>query len=396
MAISHFVAEPTKLRRPGASRHIGFWLLGTQAAIAAGFALWWRPRVLAETLAGAPPIGGDATVHLATSLASWPGRLGWLFAPSVSTTSDVVRVASSLFDPAALLGLFCALGSFALWLRLLRSRRPIAALGLAWIWIAFLPTSGLVPLTHMRAERYLALSVFGAALLCADLLPALARAIAPRFERALALALGIAMVGLLGERSASRIPEWQSNLVLFDADTRRDPLFREGYYILATTLADQGRFEEAYERLGQLRATAPRFAGLSSFLRTNDAFLLQCRVDRALGRGAETLALFGDELRGDSSSLAGAPALFVCGARALVDAERFEEALAIAKRVRDLAAPQIDPVAALVAIRAQIGLGRIQDAEQALAAIPKASLRGAAIDAERRQVEAMLRAASVR
>ena len=72
-------------------------------------------------------------------------------------------------------------------------------------------------------------------------------------------------------------------------------------------------------------------------------------------------------------------------------AQRFEAALAIASRLRDRGGAQIDPRAALVAIRAQIGLGRIEEAERALAAIPRALIRNALIDAERRQVKAILR-----
>jgi tetratricopeptide (TPR) repeat protein len=397
MGISHYGSDASgRSREDAPGRGFTLGLLSAQVAIATAFALWWRPRVLAETLAGTPPIAGDAVTHVATALASWPAKLAWLFAPTSSSTSDVVRVAPSLLDPMALLGLFCAGASALLWLRFLRTGRPVAALGLAWVWIAFLPTSGIVPLTHMRAERYLALSVFGAALLCADLLPALLRGLPKRFRRALTLVLGVVLIAALGQRTAARVPEWRSNEVLFEADTRRDPLFREGYYILATTLAEQGRFEEAHARLAQLRATGPHFAGLSSFLRTDDAFLLQCRVDRALGRSAETLPLFDGALRADSPSLPAAPALFVCGARALAEVGRFEEALAIALRVRDLRGEQSDPLAALVAVRAQVGLGQLARARQALADIPASQLRGAQIDAERRRVEGLLRAAAGR
>lgn len=169
------------------------------------------------------------------------------------------------------------------------------------------------------------------------------------------------------------------------------PYYRPLQVVVATTIDSEfGRRPRAFRSvtlaLGAL--TMGLFAGLCWWL-------FRDPMQTAIAAAIAAAHPVGIEMYVWIASLAGAPALFVCGARALVDAERFEEALAIAKRVRDLAAPQIDPVTALVAIRAQIGLGRIEDAEQALAAIPKASLRGAAIDAERRQVEAMLRAASL-
>ena len=48
-------------------------------------------------------------------------------------------------DPVACLGLGLLLASLPIGWRLLRSGRGVAAFGLAWIWIAFLPTSGLIP-----------------------------------------------------------------------------------------------------------------------------------------------------------------------------------------------------------------------------------------------------------
>jgi tetratricopeptide (TPR) repeat protein len=377
--------------RPGLGRAgIAGTLLAAHGALTLAFTLWWRPRVLGGSFAGAPPIDGSATIQLLTSLASWPGRLAWLFAPTESTTSDVVRVVTSPLDPVACLGVALLAASLPIGWRLLRSGRSVAAFGLAWIWIAFLPTSGLIPLTHLRAERYLALSVFGVALLVVDLLPALSRALLARGNRTLSLGIGLLMVAGLAQRSATRIPDWRSDLSLFARDVERDPLFREGYYILATRLAEAGRFREAHARLTQLRELAPRFGGLSSFLRSDDAFLLLCRVNRALGLNSETIDSFGEELRAQSPALPGAPALFSCAARALEQVGRFEEAIAIAARVRDLDPSRPDPMAALTVVRCQIALGRSDEAERGLAAIPTALLQDPHLQGELLQVRAML------
>jgi len=47
---------------------------------------------------------------------------------------------------------------------MLRRGHSALAFAIAWIALCFLPTSGLAPLTHARAVRYLAPSVFGCVL----------------------------------------------------------------------------------------------------------------------------------------------------------------------------------------------------------------------------------------
>jgi hypothetical protein len=203
-------------------------LLLLQGLVTATFVLWWRPRVLGEVLSGAPPIGGSYAAQILTSVASWPDRLAWLLLPLQSTTSDVVRLAGSFLEPMAWLGALLAVGSLALWVRLLRRGQAVAALGLAWIWIAFLPTSGLFPLTHLRAERYLSLSVFGVGLIWPVLGSHLLRDQLPKAPRLLAPALAALLLLGLAQRSWVRTPDWSSDIALFERDLEGDPRFREG------------------------------------------------------------------------------------------------------------------------------------------------------------------------
>ena len=201
----------------------------------------WRPVVLGSTQATLPPIGGSAATQIASALANWPAKLAWLFFPLHSSTSDVIRVVDTAVDPLAWLGACLALGSAAAWWLCLRRGRPVTALGLAWIWIAYGPTAGLVPMLHANGERYLFLSAFGASLIVADLVTALVRRTGP----APGLALAAALLAFLAQRTSARIPEWESNLTLFQHEIAREPAYREGYFLVAAELAARGRFAEA-------------------------------------------------------------------------------------------------------------------------------------------------------
>src|SRR5206468_6103310 len=146
-------------------------------------------------------------------------------APLHSTTSDAVRVVASGSDPLALAGIALAVGSALAWAACLRRGHAAAAAGLAWIWVAFLPTSGLTPLLHARAERNLFLSVFGAALLLGAALGALRRRGLPE---AICAALAAGLVFGLAQRSWARAPDWRSTTELFERDVAADPHHREG------------------------------------------------------------------------------------------------------------------------------------------------------------------------
>jgi tetratricopeptide (TPR) repeat protein len=370
-------------------------LLLAHGLITAAFAFWWRPQMLGGgVLTGASPIGGSPAVHGLTALATWPYSLAWLFLPLQSTTSDVVRIVNHVFDPMAWIGALLAPISLAAWLRLLRRGQAVPALGLAWIWIAFLPTSGLVPLTHARADRYLALSVFGSALIWSALIPELARFAQPKARRLLAPALAVVLVLGLAQRTWVRVPDWRSDIELFERDVRRDPLFREGYYVLAVAHVEEGRLKEAKRWLEALKDVGPRFSGLWSFLRATDASVLLCRVNLGLGQGGETLEAFKGQLRADSDQLPRMAELFVCGAYSLEQAGRPEEALEILVRLRDLNPTSPDPRLTLAIARCHARLGQRSEAQAWLDRLPSEASRDPQLRWSIAEVRGMIRSAA--
>ena len=315
------------------------WVVGSQLALGALYWLVLRPAVLGGFDAGTPPIGGRYALHLLTILSTWPDRIAWIFLPLESTTSDVVKVVRVVLEPSNVVAVVLALSAPYVFFRLLRAGRADAALGWIWIWIAFAPTSGVIPLSHIRAERHVALSSFGAAWVLAAAVAGLARFVAARVPRPAAqdavwVLVAVALVGGLAWQTHARIGDWRSDLTLFASDVERDPLYREGRYLLAVALAQDARFEEAREQLLELTAVNDRFQGYTSFLRQDGAVRLMCEVNLELGRQDHTLEILGRHLRPDSPALPANPAFFACGAKSLERAGRIEEARAIRRALQ--------------------------------------------------------------
>jgi len=308
--------------RGGTARAFGLVL--AQAALVAVFMGVVRPAVLGRGLPPLPPIGGSMLTQWATALASWPASLAWLFAPLESTTNDAVRIVTSMASPLALLGMALALGSAGIAVALLRRGHPVAALGLAWLWIAFLPTSGLLPMLHARGERYLYLSSFGAALLLADLAPAALDRV-PSGLRAIA-GYGLAGLALLvpAVTTASRLPDWESSLTLFRVELERDPEYSEGRFQLASELASRGRHLEAQETMAPLLAPPERPPEYARQLNRLALTELACANQVTLGRYEAAI----EGVLRQGPVLASVPTLRICLGEARQRLGRNTEALA--------------------------------------------------------------------
>jgi hypothetical protein len=324
-------------------------LLLAQALVVIAYVGWLRPAVLGSAFASLLPIGGSAATQVLTALASWPSRIAWLFAPLRSSTSDAVRVAASLADPCVVAGALLSLGSVVGWWALRRSRAAVAALGLAWIWIAFAPTAGLVPMLHASGERYLFLSALGAALLLAGAGARWLPAGGPAWSRALvAAAAALALLGL-AERTRARLPDWRSTRALFEADLAADPRYREAYFVLAVEALQRGRPHEAEARLAPLLEDDARFAGSASYLNWLSVADAACRTKLARGDFQGILALAA-RWRRSFAALADSPAFRLCAGQAeeaLGRPERaVEEYLAVAGALGDATPPALYAVLA--------------------------------------------------
>jgi hypothetical protein len=295
-------------------------------------------------------------------------------------------VVSSLASPRFALGLLIALGSLFAWWWLRRAGARIAALGLAWIWIAFAPTAGLLPLLHASGERYLFLSVFGAALLLAD---AGARWL-PGPPRSW-LAPTLAVLGLFGlaQRTHARLPAWSSTERLFTTDLERAPNFREGYFLLGVKAAEAGRFDEASQRIAPLLSGDARFSGSAGYLNWLALADLACLTD--LGR-QDFQGVLDLEARWQREfpALTRAPSFRVCAGQAREGlgrtAEALESYLSVANELGAAA-----PVGLYVVIARDLAaLGRGEEARPWLARVRAAAPTDPAVLAQVQAIESAI------
>lgn len=312
-------------------------LIGAQAALVAGYLFALRPAVLGTSLTGATPVSGRLATQWATSLAAWPELLAWLFLPLHATTSDAVRVVESLLDPAAALGALLAIGSALLAAEWLRRGHGVAALALLWVWVAFLPTSGVAPLLHARAERNLFLSSFGAALLLAAVLPWLRSLRIPVWMIA---GIAAANVALLSERTLARQPAWRSTITLFEGDVAVDPRHREGRLNLIVAYAQAHRLADAKRHVDVL-LTQREPEGWTSYALDASLLEMACRVNAAVGRDADTLREV--ERLPPKGGVAQMPGFYACYADALERLGRRDASAAIREKLRRLRARAAAP-----------------------------------------------------
>ena len=367
-------------------------LVGSQLLLVLLYALVVRPLVVGGMGAGASPIGDRYPLHLLTALGTWPDRLFWVFQPWPSTTSDVVRVVNVILAPRVILAVgLVLLAPFAAW-RLWRAGQGMIALGLVWLLIAFAPTSGVLPLTHLRAERHLALPAIGAAFIAAAIVLQIAgRGWQHRLRAGLALTLACGMLATLVAMTHVRLSDWRSDLVLFSRDVEQDPFFREGRYALAAALFEAGRSEEAREQLHELEAINQKFGMRVSYLRQDAAVSLLCRVNLSLGLASETVELLGAQIRADSPALRSAPAFFLCAAQSLEEVGRLLEAREIYQAMDLLPRVGQDPRVDLGLARVHARLGDLSAARMFLLRTPRKLEGDPAYGESRRELDSLLR-----
>jgi tetratricopeptide (TPR) repeat protein len=230
-------------------------------------------------------------------------------------------------------------------------------LGLAWIWIAYGPTAGLVPMLHANGERYLFLSAFGASLIVADLVSALVRRTGP----APGLALAAALLLFLAQRTSARIPEWESNLTLFEHEIAREPAYREGYFLVAMELFARGRFEEADRHLRALRAAGPEFEGKASYSNPLSVHELACSTNLALGRYDAVLE-FERGLRRTHPGVARAPSVRACVGQAHSALGHTSQALEVYRGVAEALGAETPPRLYVMIARNHFRLGEAAEA----------------------------------
>jgi protein O-mannosyl-transferase len=145
-----------------------------------------------------------------------------------------------------------------------RARRPQLSLGWLFAVVAYLPNFGLVPLTNLRADRYMYLPALGLAVAVAALLFAILAAIWRKSRPAVANPMpapllwltGALLVLLMQARAIRQTPIWRDDLALFTAATAADPRSQRAWIGLATAQLRAGQRLAALESAEQAVALA--------------------------------------------------------------------------------------------------------------------------------------------
>lgn len=182
----------------------------------------------------------------------WWRYVALLLAPYPLSADRMVDVVPAFWDPR-FLGCLAAAGAVAFYAWRQRRARPLQALGLGWLLLAFGPVSNVIPLLNPMADRYLYALAPGFALVVAD---ALTRAAWMRHLFAAACVLWL----LLGQLSLLR---WRDDAALWTATARVEPRSARAQAWLGLLAREQGdretartRLERAWE-LNSLEVTAP-------------------------------------------------------------------------------------------------------------------------------------------
>jgi hypothetical protein len=361
-----------------------------QALVVGAYVGVWRPMVIGASLAGYPPLGGNLQAHWLTAVASWPTSIAWILFPHRTSTSDIVRIAVSPFDGGVLESLLIVALSIAACLALARRGHGVAALGLAWIWIAFLPTSGLVPLTHMRATRYVYLSSIGFALFVPALLDfALARLRDNPRQWAM-LGGSVLLAGWLAERTWERTPDWRSDSALFSADIESDPHYVEGHHMLAVAQATEGELPEARQTLDRALEVMSSNSGRHGYFHEANFLTLYCNLSNHLGLARDNLRMT-PRMTADPVGLGAFPMLYYqCGARTYEATGDTERAVEMLRALIQHADPQHHALFRVALARNLVELGRFAEARAEIDRVGS-NVRDAEIYEQVRTVRAALR-----
>jgi tetratricopeptide (TPR) repeat protein len=169
-----------------------------------------------------------------------------------------------------------------------------------------LPTSGVLPLQHLRADRYLYMAAPGMAFLCLKALDAGLLRVAGHGLRRTIWAIGyVVLVGLL----VVRLERMQTDASLWRYEVAREPACLEGHSYLAQLEYEQGSLDRAWQHIERIRDATSMPRPYYDRQGTNQlaALLLLAR-----GEVAEADALFSDILA-SSTGLRRAEAFYHTG-----------------------------------------------------------------------------------
>lgn len=233
--------DPVEQRRRTA-RLIGLGVLWACAFLMAVY----RVRVVRATGLDAPYPTDSLLRNVAMSAELFWHYVLRIIVPYKVTLSDVWPIVHS-FDVSAVLAIL-ALAALVVAVAYGSYRNQSWTLAALWFVIWILPTSGIVPLRHFRAERYLYPASWGVLLIAVMvLLPVVSKVFASYGRRTTAILLS-AIAVLFALRTAHENTYWWNDLALFGHSVADDPRHVEGQIELSRLALERNDYHEAARR----------------------------------------------------------------------------------------------------------------------------------------------------
>ena len=210
----------------------------------------------------------------------------WLYvqlfaAPLNQNLDHFLPLVRSAFEPLVILGFLGIVGVLVLaWLG--RRRFPLAALGICVFLILLAPTSSVVPINDVMAERRTYLAFIGLLLVCAEFI----RRWKDGVQKTAVLSV---VVAVLGFATWQRSHLYVSPIAMWENSTHENPRNFRAWFQLGYAYDAAGRCGDAvraYQRVEQLGAA-------SYSLYTDEASSLECghRIDEAIAAYRKALAI---------------------------------------------------------------------------------------------------------
>ncbi len=186
-------------------------------------------------------------MNLATSATAFWHFAGRSLLPISPTISDAWPVAQQAGPKEVIaiimLGLLVAGMLWGL------KRRFVWAFGLFWFCCWLIPVSGLVPLQHQVADRFLYPAAWGILLSVTSILATcIDRELLPARPTSFGV---VAICLLLGYHTFDQSRYWRDDTTLFDHMLQLDPNFAEGHLAMASRAHEDGDYEQAIDHASQ-------------------------------------------------------------------------------------------------------------------------------------------------
>ncbi|HUU27454.1 MAG TPA: tetratricopeptide repeat protein [archaeon] len=178
--------------------------------------------------------------------------------PTALSVRYLVRVPLTFFNPQTLLHLLAFLA--LLWLAIVfwRKRDRLPAFALSWVLVAFLPTSGILPLEILRADRYALVSMPVLAVVLATLLRAVKRRLPPLPGSLLAISSWLVPF-LFSVLFIQRLGVWRSSETLWQDVLTVEPRHTLALNNLGAYYVDEGDTTKGMDYLQRALCSNPAY-----------------------------------------------------------------------------------------------------------------------------------------